>query len=129
MRIDLLRLWNYVNLFSIVIGSFLVAVFSAISTYYLFKFLRFSGSFSDSMGFAAHYSAIFISATLLLKYAAEKGYAVFKVPKSLIFVAIPVLVISLVLFASGNFLMIFPVDASLIMLAFVVAYRLIKQSD
>ena len=126
---DVLRLWNYVNLFSIVTGSFLIAVFSAISTYYLFKFLGFSGSFSDSMGFLAHYSAIFISSTLLLKYAAEKGYAVFRVPKILIFVAIPALVISLVLFASGNFLMIFPIDASLVMLAFAVAHRLIKWSD
>ncbi len=123
---DVLRLWNYVNLFSIVTGSFLIAMFSAISTYYLLKFLGFSGSFSDSMCFLAHYSAIFISATLLLKYAAEKGYAVFRVPKNLVFVAIPALVISLVLFASGNFLMIFPIDASLIMLAFAVAYRLVK---
>ena len=102
---------------------------SGFSAYFLFKFLGFSGSFSGSMGFFAHYSAIFISATLLLKYAAEKGYAVFRIPKGLIFVAIPVLMISLVLFAFGNFLMVFPIDASLIMLAFVVAYRFIKRSD
>jgi len=81
------------------------------------------------MGFLAHYVAIFISATLLLKYAAEKGYTVFKAPKSLIFVAIPVLMISLVLFASGNFLMIFPIDASLLMLAFIVAYRLVGKDE
>ena len=124
-----LKLWNYVNLLSIVTGSLLIAMLSGFLAYYLFKFLGFSGSFSDSIGFLAHYSAIFISATLLLKYAAEKGYAVFRVPRNLIFVAVPALVISLVLFASGNFLMIFPIDASLVMLAFVVAYRLIKWSD
>ena len=84
--IDLLRLWNYVNLLLVVMS--LIAMFSGFSAYFLFKFLGFSGSFSDSMGFLAHYSAIFISATLLLKYAAEKSYAVFRVP-SLIFVAIP----------------------------------------
>ncbi len=127
MGINLLRLWNYWNILSIIIGSFLIAVLSGFSAYFLFKFLGFSGSFSDSMGFLAHYLTIFISATLLLKHAAEKGYAVFKTPKSLIFVAIPVLIVSLILFSSGNFLMIFPIDASLITLAFVVAYRLVDK--
>ena len=126
---DVLKLWNYWNILLVIIGSFLIAMLSGFLAYFLFKFLGFSGSFSDSMGFFAHYSAIFISATILLKYAAEKGYAVFRIPKGLTFVAIPVLVISLVLFTFRNFLMIFPIDASLIMLAFVVAYRFIKRSD
>jgi len=99
---------------------------SGFSAYFLFKFLGFNGSFSDSMGFLAHYVAIFISATLLLKYAVEKGYVVFRVPENLIFVAVPVLVISLILFASGVFLMIFIVDVSLVMLAFAVAYKLMS---
>ena len=77
--------------------------------------------------FFAHFLAIFISVTLLLKYAAEKGYVVFRVPENLIFIGVPVLVVSLILFASGVFLMIFIVDASLVMLAFAVAYKLMSK--
>jgi len=122
----LLKLWNYWNISSIIIG-FLIAMLSGFSAYFLFKSHGFSDSFSDSMGFLAHFLAIFISATLLLKYAAEKGYAVFRVPENLIFVAVPLLVISLILFASGVFLMIFIVDASLVMLASAVAYKLMSK--
>ena len=119
----LLKLWNYWNISSIIIG-FLIAMLSGFSAYFLFKLD--SAILFPIQDFFAHFLAIFISATLLLKYAAEKGYAVFS-SKNLIFIAVPVLVVSLILFASGVFLMIFIVDTSLVMLAFAVAYKLMSK--
>ncbi len=125
MKIDTLKLRNYGNLISIIFGSYLIAIFSAISAYFFFKSLGFS-NIANSIGFIVHYLAIFVSATLLLKLAAEGGYVVFNAPKRLVFIIVPILIVSLILFVLGITLMIFLIDASLIVLAFIVAYRLVK---
>ncbi|MBO8183377.1 MAG: hypothetical protein H0Z28_11400 [Archaeoglobus sp.] len=124
--VNVFRLRNAANLISIVIASYLVATLSAISAYSLFKSLGFSGRAADLAGFIVHYITIFVSACLLLKFAAEWGHITFKAPKKIVFIALPLLIFSLFIFSLGKTIMIFPIDISLIMLAFVLAFRLTK---
>ena len=121
MRFNVFTFWNLLGIIS---AGYIISMFAGIFTYFSIKYLGFSGSFSDLIGFLAHFITIFLATTILLKLAAEKGYVAFSVPRKLVSIAIPVLAVSLTLFIAGIRLMIFPVDASLVVLAFRFASRI-----
>ena len=69
MKVNIFTLWNLLGIIS---AGFIISMFAGILTYFSFKYSGFSGSFSDSMGFLAHFITIFLATALLLKLAAEK---------------------------------------------------------